>query len=64
MAQARLAAQLRQDKGKSATRKMRAAGRVPAVVYGHGDETRMLRWTLTSWTCCSSGCTTRTPSSS
>jgi large subunit ribosomal protein L25 len=42
MAQARLAAQLRQDKGKSATRKMRAAGRVPAVVYGHGDETRML----------------------
>jgi large subunit ribosomal protein L25 len=39
---ATLKAQPRQDKGKSATRKMRAAGRIPAVVYGHGDETRML----------------------
>jgi large subunit ribosomal protein L25 len=40
--QATLKAQPRQEKGKSATRKMRAAGRIPAVVYGHGDETRML----------------------
>jgi large subunit ribosomal protein L25 len=39
---AQLKAQPRQEKGKSATRKMRAAGRIPAVVYGHGDETRML----------------------
>jgi large subunit ribosomal protein L25 len=39
---ARLKAQPRQEQGKSATRKMRAAGRIPAVVYGHGDETRMI----------------------
>jgi large subunit ribosomal protein L25 len=39
---ATLKAQPRQEKGKSATRKMRAAGRIPAVVYGHGDETRMV----------------------
>lgn len=39
---AKLKAQPRQDTGKSATRKMRAAGRIPAVVYGHGDKTRML----------------------
>jgi large subunit ribosomal protein L25 len=40
--QAKLKAQPRQDTGKGANRKMRAAGRVPAVVYGHGDETRMV----------------------
>jgi large subunit ribosomal protein L25 len=40
--QAKLKAQPRQEKGKSATRKMRASGRIPAVVYGHGDETRMV----------------------
>ncbi|CAN5742554.1 50S ribosomal protein L25 [soil metagenome] len=40
--QATLKALPRQDKGKSATRKMRSAGRIPAVVYGHGDDTRML----------------------
>lgn len=40
--QATLKALPRQEKGKSATRKMRAAGRIPAVVYGHGDDTRML----------------------
>lgn len=39
---ATLKAQPRREQGKSATRKMRAAGRIPAVVYGHGDETRML----------------------
>jgi large subunit ribosomal protein L25 len=39
---ATLKAEPRQDRGKSATRKMRAAGRTPAVVYGHGEETRLL----------------------
>jgi large subunit ribosomal protein L25 len=39
---ATLKAQPRQEKGKSATRKMRASGRIPAVVYGHGDQTRMV----------------------
>ena len=39
---ARLQAEPRQESGKNVTRKMRAAGRVPAVVYGHGEETRLL----------------------
>lgn len=39
---ARLQAEPRQESGKSAARKMRAAGRIPAVVYGHGEETRLL----------------------
>lgn len=39
---ARLQAEPRQEIGKSAARKMRAAGRIPAVVYGHGEETRLL----------------------
>lgn len=39
---AKLKAQPRQETGKGANRKMRAAGRVPAVVYGHGEETRMV----------------------
>lgn len=39
---AKLKAEPRQETGKSATRKMRAAGRIPAVVYGHGEQTRML----------------------
>lgn len=39
---AKLKAEPRQDSGKSVTRKMRAAGRVPAVVYGHGEATRMV----------------------
>jgi large subunit ribosomal protein L25 len=30
------------ETGKSRTRKMRAAGHVPAVVYGHGEQTRLL----------------------
>jgi large subunit ribosomal protein L25 len=40
--EAKLKAQPRQDSGKSAVRKMRAGGRIPAIVYGHGDETRMI----------------------
>jgi large subunit ribosomal protein L25 len=39
---AKLQAEPRQDSGKSVTRKMRAAGRIPAVVYGHGEQTRLL----------------------
>ncbi|MBR9990603.1 MAG: 50S ribosomal protein L25/general stress protein Ctc [Gemmatimonadetes bacterium] len=39
---AKLQALPRQESGKSVTRKMRAAGRIPAVVYGHGEDTRML----------------------
>ncbi|HEX6938382.1 MAG TPA: 50S ribosomal protein L25/general stress protein Ctc [Longimicrobiales bacterium] len=37
-----LKAALREERGKGAARRLRAAGRVPAVVYGHGDETRPL----------------------
>jgi large subunit ribosomal protein L25 len=32
----------RKDKGKSFTRKIRATGKVPAVVYGRGEDTRMV----------------------
>ena len=39
---ATLAAQTRTDAGKSAARKLRAAGRTPAVLYGHGEQTRHL----------------------
>ena len=37
---AKLQATRREGTGKSSARKMRATGRVPAVVYGHGEETR------------------------
>lgn len=36
-AKATLSAQPREGSGKGVARKLRAAGRVPAVVYGHGD---------------------------
>lgn len=39
---AKLKAQPREQRGKGAMRKMRAEGRVPGVVYGHGDETRAI----------------------
>jgi large subunit ribosomal protein L25 len=39
---ATLKAALRDEKGKSAARRMRREGRIPAVVYGHGEETRSL----------------------
>ncbi|MEO5510712.1 MAG: 50S ribosomal protein L25 [Longimicrobiales bacterium] len=42
MAQAKLAAVARQDMGKGVARKLRAAGKVPAVMYGHGETTRSL----------------------
>jgi large subunit ribosomal protein L25 len=37
-----LTAEARQGGGKSAARALRRSGKVPAVVYGHGDETRPL----------------------
>jgi large subunit ribosomal protein L25 len=42
MATATLTAELRQDTGKGAARKLRAAGRVPAVIYGHRREAQGL----------------------
>lgn len=42
MATASLTAELRQETGKGAARKARAAGRVPAVIYGHRREPQSL----------------------
>jgi large subunit ribosomal protein L25 len=42
MASASLSAEARTDKGKGVARKLRAAGRVPAVVYGHAREPQAL----------------------
>jgi large subunit ribosomal protein L25 len=42
MASANLAAERRSDSGKGVARKLRAAGRVPAVIYGHGREPESL----------------------
>src|SRR5262245_47915035 len=42
VANATLGAQPRTVGGKGASRKLRATGRVPAVVYGHGEQTRSL----------------------
>jgi large subunit ribosomal protein L25 len=39
---ATLAAQKRAETGKNYNRKLRASGRVPAVLYGHGEETRAI----------------------
>lgn len=39
---ATLKATLRDEQGKSAARRMRREGRIPAVIYGHGEETRSL----------------------
>ncbi|HZD80409.1 MAG TPA: 50S ribosomal protein L25/general stress protein Ctc [Actinomycetota bacterium] len=36
MAEQKLTAEKREDSGKGVARKLRAAGRVPAVLYGHG----------------------------
>ena len=40
MAQVKLNVELRDESGKGVARKLRAAGKVPAVVYGRGQETR------------------------
>lgn len=42
VANATLTAQPRTGAGKSIVRKLRAAGRTPAVLYGHGEQTRQL----------------------
>jgi large subunit ribosomal protein L25 len=42
MASATLSAETRNDRGKGVARKLRAAGRVPGVVYGHGREPQSL----------------------
>jgi large subunit ribosomal protein L25 len=39
-ARAELSAQARDGTGKGHNRKLRASGRIPAVLYGHGEETR------------------------
>ena len=38
MADIALVAEQRNDQGSSASRRLRASGRVPAVVYGHGEK--------------------------
>lgn len=40
MSEATLVAEIRTSFGKGAARKSRAAGRTPAVIYGHGSEPR------------------------
>jgi large subunit ribosomal protein L25 len=42
MATASLSAQPRSDRGKGVARKLRAAGEVPGVIYGHGREPQSL----------------------
>jgi large subunit ribosomal protein L25 len=42
MATTTLSAELRSETGKGAARKLRAAGRVPAVIYGHNREAQSL----------------------
>src|SRR4051812_39822384 len=42
MASASLSAEMRSERGKGVARKLRAAGRVPGVVYGHGREPQSL----------------------
>jgi large subunit ribosomal protein L25 len=39
---ASLGAQPREKRGKGVSRKLRSSGRIPAVVYGHGETTRSL----------------------
>jgi large subunit ribosomal protein L25 len=42
MSEYKLAAESRADAGKGAARRLRAAGRVPAVLYGHGTKPKHL----------------------
>lgn len=38
----KLKATLREERGKGAARRLRRSGRIPAVIYGHGEDTRPL----------------------
>jgi large subunit ribosomal protein L25 len=40
MSEIKISATLRENFGKGAARKLRAAGQTPAVIYGHGNATR------------------------
>lgn len=40
MSEIKIVANLRENFGKGAARKLRAVGQTPAVIYGHGNETR------------------------
>ncbi len=40
MSETKIEAEVRSNFGKGAARKLRAAGRTPAVIYGHGNATR------------------------
>lgn len=40
MSENKMVAEVRENFGKGAARKLRAAGRTPAVIYGHGNATR------------------------
>jgi large subunit ribosomal protein L25 len=40
MSENKMVAEVRESFGKGAARKLRAAGRTPAVIYGHGNATR------------------------
>ena len=42
MSEYKLAAENRADAGKGAARRLRASGRVPAVLYGHGTKPQHL----------------------
>ena len=42
MSEATMVAELRTSFGKGAARKSRAAGRTPAVIYGHGSEPQLI----------------------
>ncbi|GIH48979.1 large subunit ribosomal protein L25 [Microbispora rosea] len=42
MSEVRIAAELRNEFGKGAARKIRRANKVPAVLYGHGTDTKHL----------------------
>ena len=54
MAEQKLVAEPREGTGKGVARKLRAAGRVPAVMYGHGTESTAL--SVDAGTC-STSCT-------
>jgi large subunit ribosomal protein L25 len=49
MATASLTAELRNESGKGAARKLRATGRVPAVIYGHTASRSRCRSTRARW---------------